>query len=79
MSDRTLGQLNNRGSTVGTTWPATRPTDSFFQLGTYSLNMQPSGFRFPDGNNPADPFIPCQLRDILPCCSRFWVGNESFP
>src|SRR5215510_8961256 len=42
---------------VRTAWPATRPAHSFLEFRTYPLNVLPSGFRFLDGDNPADPFI----------------------
>jgi hypothetical protein len=36
-----------------------------------------SGFRFLDGNNPADPFIASKWRNIFPLCPRRRVSNES--
>jgi len=44
-------------SAVRTAWPATRPAHSFFKFRAYTLNVLPSGFRFLDGDNPADPLI----------------------
>src|SRR5437660_9311091 len=36
------------------------------------------GFRPLDGDDPADPFIAREWRNILPFCSRRRVRNESF-
>ena len=66
-------------SPVRTTWPATRPTHSFFKLRAYPLNVLPPGFRFLYGGYPADPFIACEWRNILPFCTRSRVRNEDFP
>jgi hypothetical protein len=63
---------------VGTAWPATRPTHSFFKFCAYPLNVLPSGFRPLDGDDPADPFIAREGRNILPFCSRRRVRNENF-
>jgi hypothetical protein len=38
----------------------------------------PSGFRPLDGDDPADPFIAREWRNILPFCSRRGVRNENF-
>ena len=65
-------------SAVRTAWPATRPTPSFFKFRAYALNVLPSGFGFLDGDNPADPLIPREWRNVLPFCSRGRVRNENF-
>ena len=64
-------------SAVRTAWPATRPAHSFLKLCTYPLNVLPSGFRFFDGDNPADPLIAREWRNILPLCPRHRVRNEN--
>ena len=65
-------------SAVRTARPATRAAHSFFKFGAYALNVLPSGFRFLDGNNPADPFIACEWRNILPFSPRRRVRCEGF-
>src|SRR5215469_15348497 len=65
-------------SAVRTAWPATRPAHSFLKFRAYTLNVLSSGFGFLDGDNPADPFIPCELRNLLPFCPRCRVRNETF-
>jgi hypothetical protein len=39
----------------------------------------PSGFRFLDGDNPADPLIAREWRNVLPLCPRHRVRSEGFP
>ena len=65
-------------SAVRTAWPATRSAHSFFKFRAYTLNVLPSGFRFLDGDNPADPLIAREGRNILPFCPRGRVRNENF-
>ena len=65
-------------SAVGTAWPATRPAHSFLKFCAYPLNVLLSGFRFLDGDNPADPLIACEWRNILPFCPGRRIGNENF-
>jgi hypothetical protein len=65
------------GSPVRTAWPATRPAHSFFKFRAYPLNVLPSGFGFPDGDNPADPLIAREWSNILPFCPRRRVRNEN--
>ena len=65
-------------SAVRTAWPATRPAHSFLKFRAHPLNVLPSGFRFFDGDNPADPLIPREWRNVLPFCSRRRVRNENF-
>ena len=65
-------------SAVRTAWPVTRSAHSFLEFCAYLLNVLTSGFRFVDGDNPADPLIACQRGDILPFCPRGWVRNENF-
>src|SRR5579862_8024956 len=57
-------------SAVRTARPATRPAHSFLELRAYTLNVLSSGFRFLDGDGPADPFIAREWRNILPFCPR---------
>ena len=64
-------------SAVRTAWPATRPAHSFFKFRAYPLNVLPSGFRFLDGDNPADPLIAREWRNILPFCPCDRVRNEN--
>jgi hypothetical protein len=64
-------------SAVRTAWPATRSAHSFLKFRAYLLNVLPSGFRFLDGDNPADPLITREWRNILPFCPRHRVRNES--
>jgi hypothetical protein len=63
---------------VRTAWPAARAAHSFFEFPAYPLNVLPSGFRLLDGDNPADPLIAREWRNLLPFCPRCWVRNESF-
>src|ERR1700686_736661 len=63
-------------SAVRTARPATRPVGSFFKFRTYPLNVLPSGFRFLDGDNPADPLIAREWRNVLPFCPCNGIGNE---
>ena len=65
-------------SAVRTARPATGPARSFFKFRAYTLNVLPSGFRFLDGDNPADPLIAREGRNILPFCPRGRVRNENF-
>jgi hypothetical protein len=65
-------------SAVRTAWPATRAAHSFFKLRADPLNVLPSGFRSLHGDNPADPLISRQRRNILPFCPRCRVRNEKF-
>jgi hypothetical protein len=65
-------------SAVRTAWPATRSTHSFFKFRACALNVLTSGFRFLDGDNPADPLIPREWRNVLPFCARGRVRNENF-
>jgi hypothetical protein len=62
---------------VRTAWPATRPAHSFLKLRAYPLNVLPSGFRFLNGDSPADPLIAREWRNILPFCPRHRVRNEN--
>ena len=64
-------------SAVRTAGPATRPAHSLFEFRAYSLDVLPSGFRFLDGDNPADPLIAREWRNILPFCPGRWVRNEN--
>jgi hypothetical protein len=64
-------------SAVRAAWPATRPPHSFFKFRAYPLNVLPSGFRFLDGDNPADPLIAREWRNVLPFCPRRRVRNEN--
>ncbi len=66
-------------SAVRTAWPATRPAHSFLEFRAYALNVLPSGFRFLDGEYPADPLIAREWRNILPLCQRHRVRKEDFP
>jgi hypothetical protein len=77
--DRSKGPRPPRSlfSTVRTAWPATRPAHSFLKFRAYPLNVLPSGFRFLDGDNPADPLIAREWRNILPFCPRHLVRNEN--
>ena len=64
-------------SAVRTAWPATRSAHSFFEFRAYPLNVLLSGFRFLDGDNPADPLIPREWRNVLPFCPSNGIGNEN--
>jgi hypothetical protein len=64
-------------SAVRTAWPTTRPAHSFFELRAYPINVLPPGFRFLDGDDPADPFVACEWRNVLPFCPRNGIGNEN--
>ena len=64
-------------SAVGTAWPATRPAHSFLKFRAYPLNVLRSGFRFLNGDNPTDPLIAREWRNVLPFCPCQGVGNEN--
>ena len=64
-------------SAVRTAWPATRPAHSFLKFRAYPLDVLPSSFRFLDRDNPANPLIACQWRNILPFCPCHRVRNEN--
>jgi hypothetical protein len=64
-------------SAVRTAWPATRPAHSFLKFRAHPLDVLPSGFRFLDGDNPADPFIAREWRNVLPFGPRQRVRNEN--
>ena len=66
-------------SPMRTAWPATRPAHSFFKFRAHPLNVLPTGFRFLDGEYPADPLIARERRKILPLCPRRRIRNEDFP
>ena len=63
-------------SAVRTAWPATRAAHSFFKLRADPLNVLPSGFRFLDGDNPADPLIARERRYVFPRRKCLCVGCE---
>ena len=65
-------------SAVRTARPATRPAYSFFKFRAHPLNVLPSGFRFLDGDNPANPLIAREWRNILPFCPRRRIRAENF-
>ena len=66
-------------SAVRTAWPATGPAHSFFKFRAYPLNVLPSGFRFLDGEYPADPLIACEWANVLPLFPRHRIRNQNFP
>jgi hypothetical protein len=84
MSDEMTSQIFGRIevhcliSAVRTTWPATRPAYSFLKFRAYPLYVLPSGFRLLDGDNPADPLVARERRNILPLRQRRCVRNENF-
>jgi hypothetical protein len=57
--------------------PATRPAHSFFQFRAYPLNMLFSRFRL-HGDDPTDPLIAREWRNVFPLCPRRRVRNEGF-
>src|SRR6185312_4227028 len=63
--------------TMRATRPTAGPAHSFFQFRANPLDVLSPGFRLLNGDNPAYPFIACQLRDIFPLNSRRGVGNKS--
>jgi hypothetical protein len=75
MGDERAGKV----SPVRTAWPATRPAHTFLQFRAHPLNVLPSGFRFLDGDDPADPFIARERCNILPLCPRHRVRKEDLP
>ena len=64
-------------SAVRTAWPAARSAHSFLKFRAHSLNVLSSRFRFLDGDNPADPLIAREWRNVLPFCPCHGVGNEN--
>jgi hypothetical protein len=64
-------------SAVRTARPATRSAHSFLKFRAYSLNVLSSRFRFLDGDNPADPLIAREWRNVLPFCPCNGIGNEN--
>jgi len=65
------------GSAVRTAGPATGAALPFLQLRADTLDVQPSGFGFLDGDYPADPLIACERGDVLPFCARQGVRKEN--
>ena len=65
------------GSAVRAAWPATRPAHAFLKFGAYPLDVLLSSFRSLHGNNPADPLIARQRRNVFPFCPRRRIGNEN--
>jgi hypothetical protein len=82
---RISAELRRRGaisladlfSAVRTAWPATRSAHSFLEFRTYPLNVLPSSFWLLDGDNPADPLIAREWRNVLPFCPSNGIGNEN--
>jgi len=66
-------------SAVWATGPATGAAHSFFQFGEHTLDMLLSGFRLLDGDDPADPLIPREGRDVFPFFARRRIGKQSLP
>ena len=64
-------------SAVRTAWPAARSAHSFLKFRAYPLDVLPSSFCFLDRDNPANPLIACQWRNILPFCPCHRVRNEN--
>jgi hypothetical protein len=73
---RLTGQVAS--SAVRTAWPATRPAHPFLEFGAHTLNVLPSGFRFLDRYNPANPLIAREWRNVFPFCPRRRIRKESF-
>jgi hypothetical protein len=63
---------------MGTAWPATRPAHSFLKFRAHPPNVLLSGFRFLNGDNPADPLIAREWRNVLPLSARHRVRSEGF-
>src|SRR5438034_9037976 len=61
------------------TGPTTRPTLSFNQLRTHSLNVLLSRFRFLDRGSPANPLITRERRQVVPCITCRLAGSKRFP
>lgn len=59
--------------------PAAGAAHSFFQLLYGPPNVLLARLHFLDGDNPADPFIACQGRNILPRGKRRLVGSKHLP
>jgi len=64
-------------SAVRTAWPAARSPHSFLKFRAYSLNVLSSRFRSLHGDNPADPLIAREWRNVLPFCPCDGIGNEN--
>ena len=64
-------------SAVRTAWPAARSAHSFLKFRAYSLNVLSSRFRSLHGDNPADPLIAREWRNVLPFCPCDGIGNEN--
>jgi len=58
--------------------PTTRPAHSFYKLGVRPFNPVTPCLRFLGRNNPADPLIARQRRNILPGWSRRFGGSNDF-
>lgn len=61
------------------TSPTAGPTNSLFEFGTNSPDMLPTRLGFLDRSCPANPFIACQRRNILPGQKSFPIRIESHP
>ena len=59
--------------------PTTRPTLSFNQLRTHSLDMLFSRFRFLHRGRPANPLITRERRQVVPRITCRLAGSERFP
>jgi hypothetical protein len=62
---------------VRTAWPATRLAHSFLEFRAYPLDVLPSGFRFLDGDNPADPFHCSEEKaNMIDCRGKLGCGHS---
>src|SRR4051812_12257505 len=56
--------------------PAAWPPHPLFELRANSLDMLPPSLIFFDGDGPADPFVACERRYVIPCLLCLRVGRE---
>lgn len=66
-------------SAVRTAGPATRAAHSFLKFCAYPLNVLLSGFGSLHRDNPADPLVASERRNVLPFFPRRRIRNKSFP
>jgi len=64
-------------STVNATAPTARPAFPGYQFIARPFHVVFSRFRFFSGNNPTDPLIACQRRNVLPSCPCHRGRNKS--
>lgn len=63
---------------MNTTGPTTRAAFALLEFRDSSPEMNFSGLRFLDGDNPADPLVARQRRNVSPRRPRRLIGSQRF-